>query len=190
MRSARTAKGTCAFCGRAFDLPVGRRGPAPAYCCRAHRQRAYEARLTQPSVEAPASPADLAEVLAATQHAVAAAPGNLRAVSAAYRHLAAAVEASLSAPSAALPPPATTPTTEPVTVTAAPHRPRRGAKTWKVSFHAAGTDPAAGEVISAHTTEGAAEDARRRYREAWELHQASWWFSCGDLLQTPSVDPP
>jgi hypothetical protein len=130
----------------------------------------------------PAHPAALAEVLAETRQSVAAALGNLRAVSAAYRRLAAAVEASLSAPMVALPPPARTPPTELVTVTSTPRRPRRGGKAWKVSLHAAGADPAAGEVISAHTTEGAAESARRRYREAWEPRQvkaeiARWAFS-------------
>jgi hypothetical protein len=113
---------------------------------------------------------------------VAAAPGNLRAMSAAYRLLAAAVEASLSAPPVALPPPATALDEEPVTVISIPRRSRRGAKPWKVSLHAAGADPAAGEVISAHTTEGAAESARHRYREAWEVRQVKteiprWAFS-------------
>ncbi len=112
---------------------------------------------------------------------MAATPGNLRAVSAAYRRLAAAVEASLSAPPAAVPPPVTTPAPEPVTVSTA-RRPRRGAKGWKVSFHAAGSDPAAGEVLSAHTTEGAAEGARRRSQQDWESRQQKaeiprWAFS-------------
>ena len=42
-RRSRAPQGTCAFCSRAFDLPARRHGPAPTYCCRAHRQRAYEA---------------------------------------------------------------------------------------------------------------------------------------------------
>ena len=33
----------CAWCGEEFERP-GMRGPAPKYCCRAHRQRAHEAR--------------------------------------------------------------------------------------------------------------------------------------------------
>jgi hypothetical protein len=124
----------------------------------------------------------LATVLSETKQAVAAAPGNLRAMSAAYRRLAAAVEASLSVSPVAPPPPATAPRIEPVTVTATSRRPRRGAKPWKVALHAAGADPAAGEVISAHTTEGAAEAASRRYREAWEIRQVKaeiprWAFS-------------
>jgi hypothetical protein len=33
----------CAWCGEQFER-VGKRGPAPKYCCRAHRQRAHETR--------------------------------------------------------------------------------------------------------------------------------------------------
>lgn len=33
----------CHWCGRSFNAPV-RAGPRPRYCCRSHRQRAYEAR--------------------------------------------------------------------------------------------------------------------------------------------------
>jgi hypothetical protein len=34
---------TCAWCGEAFERP-NTRGPAPLYCRKSHRQRAYEVR--------------------------------------------------------------------------------------------------------------------------------------------------
>jgi hypothetical protein len=39
----------CAYCGCAFDPPRPLRG-TPRYCCRAHRQRAYERRQSDQRV--------------------------------------------------------------------------------------------------------------------------------------------
>jgi hypothetical protein len=165
---------TCAWCGAAFRS-TGRRGPASSYCSRSHRQRSYEARraarvggVAHPGA-AGASLGGLAEALAMTRQAVAVSPASLRVVRDAYQHLAAAVAGTLSAS-----PPATAPN-EPVTVTDTTPPPgrtgRRTPKPWKVAFHGTGAEPAAGEIISAHTTVGAAESAARRYGEAWTPRQ-------------------
>ena len=101
--------GTCGWCGRAF-APSGGRGPAPKYCSRAHRQRAYEARRrgqtnTSPGLEA------LAETLRATHVQVEQATSKA-AVVAAYHRLASAAEQVLGETSAR-------PQPKPITVTAA-----------------------------------------------------------------------
>lgn len=43
MAERRTRQPTCAFCGAAFTPGPDAR-TRPRYCCRSHRQRAYEAR--------------------------------------------------------------------------------------------------------------------------------------------------
>jgi hypothetical protein len=183
--SAGDRRATCAWCGAGFES-ARRRGPAPDYCRRSHRQRAYEARRIRPGganhdLRAPAG-ADLETLgatLAETRQAVTASPASLRVVREAYQRLAAVVATTLGA----LPAPGAV---EPATVTditALAQRPRRQTpKPWKVTFHPSGADPAAGEVISAHTTEAAAQGAARRYLEAWALRQiraerARWGYS-------------
>ena len=42
MPKAKKQKLKCAFCGKRFPRPA--RGRMPKYCCRSHRQRAYELR--------------------------------------------------------------------------------------------------------------------------------------------------
>jgi len=41
----------CWWCGVAFAQPNAR-GPVPRYCCKGHRQRAYEERVVQRRIDA------------------------------------------------------------------------------------------------------------------------------------------
>ena len=72
-----------------------------------------------------------------------------------------------------------------VTVTLLAKPVRAGGRThkkWKVAFHPAGADPTAGEIMSAHTTEAAAQGAGRRYLADWAprqqgMERARWAYS-------------
>lgn len=98
MTKATGADGTAAFvcdwCHKPFEPPKRRRGPLPRYCCRSHRQRAYEARRTSPRPEASAL---LEQALAALETALADATSP-RDVLAAYRRVADAAAALLRRP--------------------------------------------------------------------------------------------
>lgn len=140
----------CEWCDAEFA--AAQRGPLPRYCRSSHRQRAYEARVTASS-SARAQPRALDAYLDELQLALAP-PADPQA-------LAAAAEALLLATGRV--PPRTPPK---------PHRSSAvKAKAWKVVLHAAGTDPASGELFTAHTTERATQTARRQLETLWSEHQ-------------------
>ena len=157
------------------------RGPIPRYCGHSCRQRAYEQRRRT----------------GASQHLITA----LRETSVradadddVYWRLATATQAFLTAHAIVF-----TPVTRP-----APRRARpaagpappdtrgRRAKPWLVLLHAGEPgDLAAAEVITAHTTERGADQARHRYEAVWRRRQsprvcARWQWTTREV---PGVDP-
>lgn len=148
--SARRAR--CEWCEAEFA--AAQRGPLPRYCRPSHRQRAYEARVTASSSQG-AHPIALDALLDDLERALAR-PGDGHA-------LVDAAEALLLATGRA------------ATVPRSPVKRGRSstarAKPWKVVLHAAGTDPVSGELFTAHTTERAAQTARRQLETLWREHQ-------------------
>jgi hypothetical protein len=177
----------CEWCGRPFEPPPGRRGPAPRYCSRSHRQRAYEARR----LAAAAPDLDgLADALTETRK-VLRRPNGPRQLATAYQHLADAAAALLGQQPVTVTPKLfqveqiETPSRAPL-----PKRTAKVKKPWKVTLHPG--DPAAGTVLTAHTTEGAARSSLRRLEAGWTRYQTKeerqrWTWA---VLHDPSGNLP
>lgn len=148
--SARRAR--CEWCDA--DFAAAQRGPLPRYCRPSHRQRAYEARMTAST--SPGADLRALDALLDDLQGALARPADGEA-------LVAAAEALLRATGRA------------PMVVSTPRMPHRSsparAKPWKVVLHAAGTDPASGELFTAHTTERATKTARRQLEALWSEHQ-------------------
>jgi hypothetical protein len=156
------------------------------YCRPSHRQRAYEARAAADRPDPQVGALD--PFLDDLQHALADPESG---------GLAQAARALLMAAGRTVVGSTASERTSRSALGAERQRSPARSKPWKVLCHLVGTDASAGELYSAHTTEGAARSACRQLEALWRDHQfrseaQRWCWSvvddAGGVIAGPALD--